>query len=306
MKTFYDRYHRQHQSTILPNAILNAFNDRLQRSKRYKVYQSGNSIYQVEIPDTGIKHIVDLEKKTCECTNFQEYESPCTHAIAACRYASIDPFKKFRKYYKLRVYRETYSWFVQPVSIQDLESDPNIHPPIIKKQRGRPKTKRIRKGAYKRKPKQCSICKEFGHDKRSCRKQPIANGRRQRARDRELSDTSSINSTDSSEISGEVSDQFDVEMALYDQRHSQALLAIRRMEASLISEPMSTEGIQVGETIVVDSNSTVYSDSELSIVSSSRFSGLEEDWWKETAEASSDITGTVIRTRSKGKRVHWE
>ena len=77
------------------------------------------------------------------------------------------------------------------------------------------------------------------------------------------------------------------------------------MEASLISEPMSTEGIQVGETIVVDSNSTVYSDSEPSTVSSSRFS-VEEDWWKETAEASSDITGTVIRTRSKCKRVHWE
>jgi hypothetical protein len=76
------------------------------------------------------------------------------------------------------------------------------------------------------------------------------------------------------------------------------------MEASLISELMSTEGIQVGETIVVDSNSTVYSDSKLSIVSSSRFLGLEEDWWKETAEASSDIIGIVIRTRSKGKQVH--
>ena len=78
------------------------------------------------------------------------------------------------------------------------------------------------------------------------------------------------------------------------------------MEAGLIGEPMPIKGIQVGETIVVDSNSTVYSDSELSTVSSSRFSGLEEDWWKETAEASSDITGTVIRTRSKCKRVHWE
>jgi hypothetical protein len=59
------------------------------------------------------------------------------------------------------------------------------------------------------------------------------------------------------------------------------------------------------------STSTGTSDSELSTVSSSRFSGLEEDWWKEktlgAARASaSEATVTVIRTRSKSKRVHWE
>jgi hypothetical protein len=145
IKTFHDRFHRQHQSTVLPNAQLLAFNDRKHTSKRYKVYQSGNGICQVENPDTGIKHIVDLKEKTCECTNFQEYQSPCTHAIAACRHTSIDPFKKFGKYHTLKVYRHTYSWFLRPVSIQDLESDPNIHPPIVRKQRGRPRTKRIRK-----------------------------------------------------------------------------------------------------------------------------------------------------------------
>ena len=45
MKTFYDRFHRPHQSQVLPNAQLQAFNERLQNSRRYKVYQSGNGIY---------------------------------------------------------------------------------------------------------------------------------------------------------------------------------------------------------------------------------------------------------------------
>jgi hypothetical protein len=186
MKTFHDWFHRVHQSTILPNAQLHAFNERLQTSRRYKVYQLGNHIYQVVHPDTGVKYIVNLQEKTCECTNFQEYKSPCTHAIAACKCASVDPFKKFSKYHKLRVYQETYSLFLHSVSIQDLKSNPNIHPPIVQKQQGWPKSKRIRKGVYKRKPKKCSSCGQVAnHDKRTCREQLVQNGRRQRARDRE-------------------------------------------------------------------------------------------------------------------------
>jgi hypothetical protein len=120
---------------------------------------------------------VDLPEWTCECTNFQEYKSPCTHGIAACRYASLDPFKKFLAYHKLRVYRDTYSCFLQPISIQDLESNPNIHPPIIQKQRGRPKSKRIHKGAMKRRPKTYSTYgNKTRYDKSSCRAQPVDNG----------------------------------------------------------------------------------------------------------------------------------
>jgi hypothetical protein len=126
---------------------------------------------------------------------------------------------------------------------------------------------------------------------------------------------------------------------------SQAVLAAQRMEARIASEQM--EGIVQAPVVnwgivqapVVDEN-TGYStsDSELSTVSSSRFSGLDEDWWKEqTSSASrtlenvrapepleplepletletleapelsnSRATVTVMRTRSKDKRVHWE
>jgi hypothetical protein len=139
---------------------------------------------------------VDLPKRTCECTNFQEYESPCAHGIAACKYASLDPFKKFSVYHKLRVYQATYSRFLWPISIQDLELDPNIHPPILRKQRGRPKSKRLQKGEENRKRKTCgNYRRKIKHDKRTCRSQPVNNGRRQRARDREfysLSDLASL------------------------------------------------------------------------------------------------------------------
>ena len=66
---------------------------------------------------------------------------------------------------------------------------------------------------------------------------------------------------------------------------------------------------------IVEGGNTVDSDSELSTVSSSRLSGLDEDWWKEKAPATetragsveaSTATVTVVRTQSKSKRVHWE
>ena len=104
----------------------------------------------------------------------------------------------------------------------------------------------------------------------------------------------------------EVDDQFSVEMALYDRRIARGFLAAQRMEAIIASEAM--DGI-------VEGGNTVDSDSELSTVSSSRFSGLDEDWWKEKAPATetrarsieaSTATVTVVRTRSKSKQVHWE
>jgi hypothetical protein len=320
IKTFYNRFYYPYQSQVLPNTQLQAFNKRLQNSQRYKVYQSGNGIYQVEYPDTGIKYIVDLPKKTCEYTNFQEYKSLYIYRIAACKYASLDPFKKFSVYHKLRVYRDTYSRFLQPVSIQDLESDPNIHPPIIRKQRGRPKSKQIQKGADKRKPKTCSTYrKKARHDKQTCQGQPVQNGRRQQAWDREIHSSSDSVSpvqnrqrrrdfkiedslSDSPTSNVEVDDQFSVEMALYDRRMAQGFLAAQRIEAIKASELMDS---------IVEGRSTVDSDSELSTMSSSRFSGLDKDWWKEKAPAiggiqASAATVTVVRTRSRSKQVHWE
>jgi hypothetical protein len=42
---------------------------------------------------------VNLYEKKCDYTHFFEYQSPCTHAIAACRYSIEDPFQYFPKVY---------------------------------------------------------------------------------------------------------------------------------------------------------------------------------------------------------------
>jgi hypothetical protein len=284
---------------VLPDATLKAFQDRQQWSRRYKVYQSGNDIYQVQVPHTGVKYVVNLLQRTCDCTNFQWYKSPCAHAIAACRWAERDPYKMFWKYYKVRVYRDTYSEFLEPFSIQDLPSSEHIYPPVLRRQRGRPKSKRFRKGEHQRNPKKCSTCSQKGHDKRSCRNQPVAHGRRQRVRDRALSSSpeSSPGSTnrrnqgtwqnqrtipdleaEDSILEEDVELQFQTEIE-YDERRALTDTVRAAWEAQKEAELLIEAQAALGDALE-DSDSDRDSSS-LSTVSSSQFEGLEEDWWKD-------------------------
>lgn len=183
MKTIYDRYHRPQQSTVLADVQLAKFKERQRTSPRFCVFQSKEGVYQVQIPESGQKCTVELAENGCTCRNFWEYYSPCFHAITACRYEATDPYNHFSNTYKVKYYRRTYEVAMPPISIDNLPPDPNILPPLIVKKRGRPKEKRIKKGALKRKQTKCSSCLQLGHNKRRCVEQPARNGRAERVRD---------------------------------------------------------------------------------------------------------------------------
>jgi hypothetical protein len=182
METIYNRYHRAQQSSVLANVPFAKFQERQQTSRRYRVFTSKVGVYQVQIPDSGQKYIVELAENSCSCRNFWEYHGPCAHAIAACRFAAEDPYEHFSNAYTLKLYRRTYEVAMPPLSIENLPSDPKILPPLIAKKRGRPRVKRIRKGALKRKQRKCTNCLQLGHNKRRCVAQPAPNGRAERAR----------------------------------------------------------------------------------------------------------------------------
>jgi hypothetical protein len=135
----------------LANVAQARYIDRYQRSRRYKVFLSGEGIAHVENPETEKRYIVNTVDKTYECGNFQSYHAPCTHAIAAAREFCEDPAKLFATAYHSRWYEATYSKPLFPISIENLERDETIKPPVYRKQAGRPKTKRIRKGNWQRK-----------------------------------------------------------------------------------------------------------------------------------------------------------
>jgi len=84
-----------------------------------------------------------------------------------------------------------------PVNINNLPSDNGVLPPEFKKQRGKPLTKRIRKGAQKQKTMHCSNCYKTDHNIRKCRHAPVLHRQQQRAQDHKSS-TLSLTSSSSS------------------------------------------------------------------------------------------------------------
>lgn len=183
MGLVFDRARAPQISQHLANVPWSKYLNRLEKSRQFNVFPSGNGIYQVEIPDTGFKYIVNLANELCDCKDFYEYQGPCTHAIAASRHQGGDPLALFYNRYTTQYFRRTYSHPVIPVSINDLRSDSLILPPLIRKLPGRPRTKRYRKGQWSRKQKQCGNCLDWGHSRRTCRRQPVPSGRKERSRD---------------------------------------------------------------------------------------------------------------------------
>ena len=133
MKTIHSRYIKSQQNSEICDVPYAKFKDRLESSRRYQVVISGNEIYQVQNPDTGLKYNIDLKKWDCTCKNFREYLTPCSHVIAACKHDHKNPFNYFAEQYTIQGYRETYRKPMLPIIIQDLRPHPDILPPCIKK-----------------------------------------------------------------------------------------------------------------------------------------------------------------------------
>ena len=68
----------------------------------YRVLPSANGVAQVEDPETGQKWIVTLPENKRDCTNFYEFQQPCSHAITAARFSDIDPITLFDNYYSTK------------------------------------------------------------------------------------------------------------------------------------------------------------------------------------------------------------
>jgi hypothetical protein len=117
MKTIHDRNKEIQESTKLANVPLAKFKERLCSSRRFRVFESRDGIYSVQIPDTGVKYTTNLRTRKRGCTYFWDYCSPCTHAITALRFEIEDPYQHFAQYYKVKALRKSYERFIVPFSI---------------------------------------------------------------------------------------------------------------------------------------------------------------------------------------------
>jgi zinc finger SWIM domain-containing protein 3 len=133
------------------------------------------------VVDGKFQFIVHLNKKFCECLEFQHNGIPCIHAIAVCLVCKKEPEKYIRSVLKAKSFAKLYRGSIPPINFSELPADGTVMPPKTKKQRGRPKKRRIRSkgedpsckrvrraGAIQK----CTRCNQSGHNQRTC-KQPI-------------------------------------------------------------------------------------------------------------------------------------
>ena len=138
---------------------------------------------------SGASYIVDLENASCTCGHFQVNNIPCGHAIALINKLNLQPRDVIPKYFLLTTYKESYTEIQVAVNIADLTPDgDDCYPPHLRKPRGRPKEKRLRKGERRRREiaarpavagalaevpdntvQRCSQCRGVGHNRTTCR-----------------------------------------------------------------------------------------------------------------------------------------
>ena len=179
-------------NSVLSNTAYQAYKHRESAARGFQVLPSSDTTFLVTTT-RGTQYIVSLPplipdrlQGSCSCRKYDDFNAPCSHAIACILYLGRDPFHYFSRRYKWDISLRTYKDLIQPVIIQELQVLPgdSIRPPVKKAKRGRPKVTRIRAnyGSEKRIYK-CSVCLQSGHNRRICPNQPIEHGRAQRARD---------------------------------------------------------------------------------------------------------------------------
>jgi hypothetical protein len=170
MEHFAERMIRQQEDPTISNEAKKGYLRRYDDSRRWRVLASTE--LQVQIKDgEGREHVVDFETEDCTCNMWQEYLSPCAHAIVGSRSLGRDPYLLFDRAYTILNYRLTYQQGLPPVTMQDIPCFPNLLPPLVVRKRGRPRVRRMRKRErYQDGQRKCgnSWCRQLGHNARTC------------------------------------------------------------------------------------------------------------------------------------------
>ncbi|XP_070022631.1 uncharacterized protein [Nicotiana sylvestris] len=126
------------------------------------------------------RNIVCLEEGTCSCGKFQMDELPCLHAWAVLKNQQLKPGQYCSFYYKKDKLLRTYEFPVNPMPDESLWVIPIevmkdvVLPPKWRRNAVRPRKERLRPALEKESKKafSCSVCRQGGHNRKTCRNRP--------------------------------------------------------------------------------------------------------------------------------------
>ena len=225
-EVFFKRVHIRPYSDnpVLTNMAFKAYTFRAKNSDSYTVQPADNENFLVTTP-RGHRRRVSLPAVpwieeswtfacgSCDCRMYEEYRSPCSHAIAAINFIGKDPFDYFHPCWTRRWLLKTYGVPMSVITIDNLKERSDLKPPYKVKKSGRPRKQRIRNGPREHKEqRRCGNCRKFGHYRPHCPNQPYEkHGKAQRARDNEVDEVDSLDEHSEFDAEEEEEEAIDVQ-----------------------------------------------------------------------------------------------
>ncbi|WVY91979.1 hypothetical protein V8G54_037493 [Vigna mungo] len=160
-----------YQGFVCPK-VLNRFQKQSWLTRYWLPRWSSEQLFEViHISQFGEQFVVNLDNKDCSCRGW---------------FMNINAEQHIAHWFMKSAYEETYNSIIYPINGQhvwEITPYPDILPPQKRAMPGRPKKKRrlqawelkkndseLRKGGTK---KTCAVCKELGHNKKTCPQRPM-------------------------------------------------------------------------------------------------------------------------------------
>ena len=146
---------------------------RYNTSSTYEVEAMNSMEYNVKY--NGVNDHVNLHNHSCTCQRFDFDHIPCSHVIAACRYAHMSCYPLCSKYYTMNSLLSLYVESIYPPGnqrdwmIPDDISSRVVLPQKTRRPTGRTRKERIPSGGKGKRRRRCGQCGDYGHNRKSCK-----------------------------------------------------------------------------------------------------------------------------------------
>ncbi|XP_019242703.1 PREDICTED: uncharacterized protein LOC109222858, partial [Nicotiana attenuata] len=125
-----------------------------ERSMKCNIFWNGEFGFEVKEGSgaSEVKHLVDINRKTCTYRAWMLKGIPCAHAVAALHYKNLEPLNYISHQYSNATYMKTYSYFLQPVLGMNMwpeSQNPTLIPPHVKKMMSGPNKGHNKRGCHK-------------------------------------------------------------------------------------------------------------------------------------------------------------
>ncbi|XP_028117755.1 uncharacterized protein LOC114315338 [Camellia sinensis] len=143
-------------------------------SRPWIVSQANENVYDVHSHPSVL---VDVNRRTCSCCQWQVNGFPCSYAVISFRNSGRNISDSIEPYYHVSEFKASYFESIHPIPTIEkpiaTHTDYLIAPPVVKRPPGRPKRKGIPSRGEVVQRIRCGRCGKMGnHNKKTC-KEPI-------------------------------------------------------------------------------------------------------------------------------------